>query len=151
MLNPADVALVASMLCGETRGLEEKAGKEAAWNERAAIVQTVINRVHHRGFGGRTIRGVVTAKEQYATGKGCGRREARQEQYVSVARGVLSGETPAPDWARNVYSFTTMETANYMEKRWSKLGFVRVRGTNTVHAFFMLNCTQGTKSLSKRD
>lgn len=145
MLNPADVALVASMLCGETRGLAEKVGEEAAWNERAAIVQTVINRVRHRGFGGRTIRGVVTAKEQYATGKGCSPREKKQEQYVAVARGVLSGETPAPAWAKDVYSFTTVETANYMAKRWSKLGFIRVCWTNTAHVFFELHPKQRGK------
>ena len=57
--NPADVTMLAKLICGEARGIESQ-------TEQAAVVWTVLNRVDSTGYGmGKSIMHVVTFKGQF--------------------------------------------------------------------------------------
>ena len=131
MITGAEILLLTQMLCGETQGMEVTAGRRAAELERTVIMQLVKNRIRTPGYS-RTIRGVVTAPEQFAAG--CGRDPGKKT--ARLVRKFFAGKVHAPKWARRALAFTTKARWRSVRAAWAKKGFFRIRGTGTVHVFY---------------
>ena len=121
------------LLCGETRGLEERHGMRRATEERAAIVATVLNRVRQRRS---TPEREILRRGQYVPSVACGVPQLRRLNALFWTYYRNPGQIPT--WARKAYAFATPKAARFVRKQWIAGGFVEVPQavSETAHVFF---------------